>query len=222
MRGFAVFALLCSLVLCVKVEEHIPGHHGNQHGPTSRRLDEDTKQRQIDEDKAKWPLLYAAGEGDHPEVERLLKNGAGTIHERSEDGESPLHVAAIKGHKSTVQALLKAGADPHARTNTGETRSMTPIMWAIYHGQIDMVKLLLEAGADPLARDQHSKTVLQMAHEAGQTAIEKLLLQKIRENKGKTGHPRDSKPADNHPITWRAEVDGADEGHPLKDHRLRR
>lgn len=94
---------------------------------------------------------------------------------RSKDGETALHVSAIRGSLETVQALLDAGAYVDARTPTGSTIHMTPSMWAVYHAHDEMVEMLLEAGADPTAADENGKALLTMAQEAQQPKIVKLL-----------------------------------------------
>ena len=63
-----------------------------------------------DEAEDRWPLIFAAGEGDAAAVERLLAAGA-DVHQLSADGETALHVSAIKGDLRTAQLLLDAGAD---------------------------------------------------------------------------------------------------------------
>ena len=58
-----------------------------------------------DEAEDRWPLIFAAGEGDAAAVERLLAAGA-DVHQLSADGETALHVSAIKGDLRTAQLLL--------------------------------------------------------------------------------------------------------------------
>ena len=130
-------------------------------------------------DQLKWPLIFAAGEGDAETVRSLLAAGA-DVHERSRDGETALHVSAIRGSLETVRALLDAGAEVDARTPAGATIYMTPSMWATYHRHDAMVAMLLEAGADPTATDEHGKALLTMAHEAQQPKITALLEARLR------------------------------------------
>ena len=101
-----------------------------------------------DEAEDRWPLIFAAGEGDAAAVERLLAAGA-DVHQLSADGETALHVSAIKGDLRTAQLLLDAGADVNARTPRGSTIFMTPAMWTVYHGHSELMELLL---TDPFHR----------------------------------------------------------------------
>ena len=132
-----------------------------------------------DADRERWPLIFAAGEGDADAVKKLLVSGAADVHQLSKDGESALHVAAIKGSLDTARALLDAGAEVDARTPPGSTIYMTPTMWATYHGHLELVEMLLDAGAVPTAEDENGKSLLTMAQEAGQPAIEKMLRARI-------------------------------------------
>ena len=127
-----------------------------------------------DEAREQWPLIYAAGEGDADEVNQLLEAGV-SVHQLSKDGESALHVAAIKGDTHVTRALLWAGAEVDARTPRGATLYMTPSMWAVYHGHVEMIEMLMQAGADPGAADENGKTLLQMSREANQPKVEELL-----------------------------------------------
>eukprot|EP00967_Tisochrysis_lutea_P110043 scaffold171686_cov30-Tisochrysis_lutea.AAC.3 len=137
-------------------------------------------------DRARWPLIYAAGEGDAETVRKLLAAGH-PVDERSKDGESALHVAGIRGDIATVRLLLDGGADVNARTPPGITLSMTPLHWAIYHGHTPMVEMLLTAGADPSAIDEHGKTPLKMCDEAGQIDAAALVREAIRRRQSKSG-----------------------------------
>ena len=145
-----------------------------------------------DADRARWPLIYAAGEGDAATVISLLAQGRPTT-ERSKDGESALHVAAIRGDSEVVRALIGAGAEVDARTPEGPLIAMTPLHWAIYHGHTEMVRLLLEAGADPHLADQNGKTPLEMSAEAAQEGSARMLREAIQARAGgETGGAADA------------------------------
>ena len=83
-----------------------------------------------DEARKKWPLIYAAGEGDSTKVAELIASGT-DVMQRSKDGETALHVSTVRGDLETVRLLLKAGADVNARTPRGSTLFMTPLQWTI-------------------------------------------------------------------------------------------
>ena len=129
-------------------------------------------------DEQAYPLIFAAGEADSASVTALLETGS-DVTARSKDGETALHVCAIKGDVEITKALLAHGAEVDARTPKGETLWMTPLMWATYGGHAAMVRLLLAAGADPLAIDEKGKAVLQMSRDARHPDVEALLLAAI-------------------------------------------
>ena len=107
---------------------------------------------------------------------------------------TPLHtVAAYNPNVSVTQALLDAGSDVDAQTESGDTplkqavaynenpmvvRALldaganvnladnygtTPLHWAVESGHVDIVNMLLEAGADVIARESRGETPLHRA-----------------------------------------------------------
>ena len=111
-------------------------------------------------------LITAAGEGDFKRVEYLLDTLKVDVNELSPDGESALHVAAIKGNPETARLLLSHGAIVDSRSPSGKQRSMTPLHWATYGGHVEMVKILLQYGADPHLKDETGLTAVDMSIES--------------------------------------------------------
>jgi ankyrin repeat protein len=85
-------------------------------------------------------------------------------------GESPLMLAALKGHKNLVEKLIKRGADVN---KTG----WTPLHYAASSGQLSIISLLLEHSAYIDAESPNGTTPLMMAAMYGTPAAVKLLLQ---------------------------------------------
>ncbi|HAL39000.1 MAG TPA: hypothetical protein DCP03_13185 [Polaromonas sp.] len=85
-------------------------------------------------------------------------------------GESPLMLAALKGHKDLVEKLIKRGADVN---KTG----WTPLHYAASGGQLSVISLLLENSAYIDAESPNGTTPLMMAAMYGKPAAVKLLLQ---------------------------------------------
>jgi len=126
------------------------------------------------------PLHRAAREGNTKAVRVLLGRGANVnagsgalnlpnadpiIEGEDEESESllftPLHEAAIEGHRDTVRLLLRKGADVRARTQWGST----PLHHAVSRGiagsnHRSVVKLLVASGAEIGARDRRGLTPL--------------------------------------------------------------
>ncbi|XP_063376605.1 serine/threonine-protein phosphatase 6 regulatory ankyrin repeat subunit B [Cydia fagiglandana] len=86
------------------------------------------------------PLHIAARipEGDKCAL-MLLKSGAGP-NKATEDGMTPVHVAARYGNLATLVLLLEDGGDPLRKTKTGET----PLHMACRSCQPDVVRHLIE------------------------------------------------------------------------------
>jgi hypothetical protein len=87
---------------------------------------------------------------------------------------TPLHVAALTGHKDIAELLLAKGADVNAKSNGG----LTPLHQAAYHGHKDLAELLLSKGADVNAKANHDETPLFLAAGTGHKDVAELLLDK--------------------------------------------
>jgi len=86
-------------------------------------------------------------------------------------GSTPLMYAALYGDADSVRGLLKAGADPNVRNDSGATA----LMWATEDAE--KTRLLLEAKADPNARSEDVRTPLLIASSRyGAGPVVKLLL----------------------------------------------
>ena len=81
------------------------------------------------------------------------------INAQSDEGESPLHMAAINGNSAAVHALIEAGADINARHKYGAT----PIHSAAINGNPAVAKKLIDAGADVRVRNNDGNTPLHLA-----------------------------------------------------------
>ena len=90
-------------------------------------------------------LYDAAGDGDHKLVDKLIKEDGTAVNWKRDNGETPLHAAAIANHEKVVDSLLKANADPNAKNDDGES----PLHYAAMNedGESACAKLLIGAGA---------------------------------------------------------------------------
>ncbi|XP_033639639.1 BRCA1-associated RING domain protein 1-like [Asterias rubens] len=113
----------------------------SSHTPTSRR--------KVDEGR----LLKEAVEGNLGEKgtpsnsEKPSRSStsprSGSAVKRNKRGETPLHVAVIKGDVATARLLLQEGADPNSMDNA----RWTPLHEACNHGHTALVAVLLDNGA---------------------------------------------------------------------------
>lgn len=78
------------------------------------------------------------------------------------DGTTPLHLAAMNGHASVCEVLIRNGADAEAATCDGDT----PLHFGAKNGEEEVVRLLLSSGAARGARNRSGKTPKQVAEGA--------------------------------------------------------
>lgn len=112
------------------------------------------------------PIHDAARLGTGAEVQAILKSNPAARDVRTNQGVTPLHLAATNPDISALKALIAAGADANAKDNDG----LTPLHMAAYTQRAAQAQLLLEAGADPTVksnagRDPPSMARKAMAHE---------------------------------------------------------
>lgn len=121
-------------------------------------------------------LFSAAKSGDTEALRRLIAAGV-SPNSANDEGQTPLHIAAVEGHLGAVQALIDSGADVNAR----DAMQWTPIFKAAYNHEQDtgyapVVKALVDAGADVNARIGFGLTPLMLAAGGGEGAVCEVLL----------------------------------------------
>lgn len=94
-----------------------------------------------------------------------------TVNTKSSLGDTPLHVAAIRGDISALQALLDVGADVNAQ---GE-HQYTPLHEAVEQGHVKAVRTLLAANARKDLTNDDGVTPLALAELLDETEIAELL-----------------------------------------------
>lgn len=92
------------------------------------------------------------------DVRHCLEAGA-SLKARTEEGYTPLHLAAECGLTSVVSALIDAGTDPNVR----DEKNRTPLHLAAEDALTDVVSVLIASGADIEARDKYGWTPLHCA-----------------------------------------------------------
>ena len=128
-----------------------------------------------------WVATYAANVTPNVNIVRVLLAGGADQHLTTDDGTTPLMVAAglgrctfrprePRGNRSesaeeTVQALLDAGAD----INAVNEADFTALHGATLRGLNEVVRDLVERGADINARDFRGRTPFRMAEGAKQS-----------------------------------------------------
>ncbi len=98
---------------------------------------------------------------------------ARNVNSRFDDGQTPLHLAAIYGHNAIAKYLLENNADTGVQDSSGAT----PLHEAVRYGNVEIAKALLNSGANVNARDNLGKTPVMLILPKDKTAdIYKLLI----------------------------------------------
>ena len=145
---------------------------------TARQLMLDTKFKTIDAQErmdALWPVIFECSENGHASsVSLLIDLGVSVNVQLSDDGSTPLHVAAKQAHASVAERLLLARADPEARMR----HNITPLLFACEQAAgLDVARMLLAHRASADAQRDRGGTPLAAAASWGHVEIIKLLLE---------------------------------------------
>lgn len=147
-------------------------------------------------------LALAARDGALRVADALLTRADLKVDAKNRAGETPLMLAALKGHASLVERLLARGAavnqsgwaplhyaatgpdsrivgllvERGARLDARSPNGTTPLMMAAQYGSEASVDVLLARGADPRARNDRDLTAADFARLAGREQLAQRLL----------------------------------------------
>ena len=121
--------------------------------------------------KEAFALLKAATRGDYKRTVKLCPISCDP-NIADEEGNTPLHLAAVGGHRKVVAYLLKRRARVQYENNEGDRA----LLLAAAEGHVKVVKALLKAGAVVDSRDKRGHTPLHVASMEGKTQVVGILL----------------------------------------------
>jgi len=123
----------------------------------------------------KISIFEAAALGKNDQITKEIAENPDIIHEFSEDGFTPLSLAAYFGNEDVIRTLLLAGADPNVPSKNGF--SVYPIHSAVASNFTMIAKMLLEAGADINVIQKSGATPLHSAAHNGNIELLIVLLE---------------------------------------------
>jgi uncharacterized protein len=119
-------------------------------------------------------IFAAAIQGDVSALETLVAGNRSLVNAQSNDGWSPLHLAAHFGKIDAVRFLLNKGAEVNARS--GNAMANTPLHAAAAGRCADAIRMLIEHGASVNARQQGGWTAMHAAAQSGDLESAKALV----------------------------------------------
>jgi uncharacterized protein len=166
-------------------------------------------------EKGEPALIVALREDSLKVANFLLTQRSVKVELRNAQGESPLMIAAIKGHLGPAQRLIQRGAEVnktgwtplhyaasraeadsvemvrlllehHAYIDAESPNRSTPLMLAAMYGHANVVRLLLEEGADPSLRNEQGLSAVDFARRADRGDLADLIAARLRQGRGTT------------------------------------
>ncbi|OMO50038.1 Major sperm protein [Corchorus capsularis] len=116
-------------------------------------------------------VMLAARCGNTRRLKSLLRNGA-TMNFQDQYELTPLHAAAIKGHKEVILVLIEMGSDLDRPDNEGHTA----LHLAVEGGHSEIVEALIDNGANVNAKTKNGLTPIYMAKTLGYIDISQLIV----------------------------------------------
>lgn len=155
----------------------------------------------MNNDNSEKTFHQAARDGDVKRVKELLAEGA-IPDVQDENGKTPLHVAAERGHENVVNLLLFSHQLPRsfptdkqpkpANPNIKDNDGKIPLHCAAAGGHNQIVVLLLSRSVDSNVQDNYGSTPLHYAVEGGHMEVIVYLLEErpqwrdIKDKQGRT------------------------------------
>ncbi|XP_055848375.1 alpha-latrotoxin-Lhe1a-like [Episyrphus balteatus] len=124
-----------------------------------------------------YVLLRTSTKNKHTEITKFLITCGAKVNnnnKRRKLNDTPLHFAAMNGHKEIVEMLLNKGANIHAKNEYGGTA----LQAAVFRKQSDTIELLLDRGAIVDEKKNDGSTPLHTAVQRGNMKIIEILIKR--------------------------------------------
>jgi ankyrin repeat protein len=114
------------------------------------------------------PALMTAARESGPEVVRALLKARAKVNIKNQHGDTPIMLAALRGHLPIVKLLRQAGADVNQP-------GWTPLLYASLNGHNAVIEYLLSSGADLALNAPNGVTPVMLAVRGNKPETVKLL-----------------------------------------------
>lgn len=131
--------------------------------PVTGQLDKQTRAELIiKKPPSQRSFIEAIKRDDIITVKALMEAGV-DANTSDKSGDTPLHIAAVRGYQEITSLLIAEGANVNARN----ARELTPLHAAAWGDHIEIVKLLIAKGSNINARGEHGATPLHVSALSG-------------------------------------------------------
>lgn len=127
-------------------------------------------------------LVELVASGNTAEIQKRF-SGTESINQKNAQGQSLLHIAAVRNDASTVSVLLALGATVDITDQAGDT----PMGAAVAAGSLDAVKALSASGASLFSENNVGTSVFDLAMQKGMPSLSAVITAKTVTQQNKNG-----------------------------------